>query len=96
MQLGDMFWGERYGQLIDPFGHSWSASMRIPMFSKTMEEQRAAAMKMFEQGQTPNLRTVHGRIRNGPCNPEAMSNQFVRGHTNPPVVLLIGLRFCLF
>ena len=24
MPLADMFWGDRYGQVIDPFGHSWS------------------------------------------------------------------------
>jgi PhnB protein len=24
MPLADMFWGDRYGQLRDPFGHSWS------------------------------------------------------------------------
>lgn len=24
MPLADMFWGDRYGQLTDPFGHSWS------------------------------------------------------------------------
>jgi len=24
MPLADMFWGDRYGQLIDPFGHIWS------------------------------------------------------------------------
>ena len=24
MPLQDMFWGDRYGQLVDPFGHSWS------------------------------------------------------------------------
>lgn len=53
MQLDDMFWGERYGQLTDPFGHSWSLSMQIPMSSKEMEEKRKAAMKMFEQGQHP-------------------------------------------
>jgi len=47
-QLDDMFWGERYGQLTDPFGHSWSLSMRVPMSRKQMEEQRAEAMKMFE------------------------------------------------
>jgi uncharacterized glyoxalase superfamily protein PhnB len=51
MQLGDMFWGERYGQLTDPFGHSWSLSMRIPMTRKEMERQRSEAMKMFEQTQ---------------------------------------------
>ncbi len=53
MPLGDMFWGERYGQLTDPFGHSWSLSMRIPMSRKEMERQRQEAMKMFEQGQHP-------------------------------------------
>ena len=24
MPLNDMFWGDRYGQVTDPFGHSWS------------------------------------------------------------------------
>jgi PhnB protein len=24
MPLADMFWGDRYGKLTDPFGHSWS------------------------------------------------------------------------
>ena len=24
MPIGDMFWGDRYCQLRDPFGHSWS------------------------------------------------------------------------
>jgi PhnB protein len=24
MEIGDQFWGDRYGQVGDPFGHSWS------------------------------------------------------------------------
>ncbi|MBV9107457.1 MAG: VOC family protein [Verrucomicrobia bacterium] len=24
MPLADMFWGDRYGKLVDPFGHEWS------------------------------------------------------------------------
>jgi PhnB protein len=24
MPVGDMFWGDRYGKLVDPFGHKWS------------------------------------------------------------------------
>ena len=24
MALGDAFWGDRYGQVVDPFGHRWS------------------------------------------------------------------------
>ena len=26
MPAGDMFWGDRYGQVVDPFGHAWSFS----------------------------------------------------------------------
>jgi len=52
-QLDDMFWGERYGRLTDPFGHSWSMSMRIPMSRKQMNEQRVEAMKMFQQEEQP-------------------------------------------
>ncbi|MET0718632.1 MAG: VOC family protein [Pseudoxanthomonas sp.] len=26
MPVADMFWGDRYGQLTDPFGHSWSVA----------------------------------------------------------------------
>jgi uncharacterized glyoxalase superfamily protein PhnB len=58
MQLGDTFWGERYGQLTDPFGHSWSLSMLIPMARKEREKRRAEAMKMFEQGQKPGQETI--------------------------------------
>jgi PhnB protein len=53
MPLEDQFWGERYGQLVDPFGHNWSLSMRIPMSRKEMEEKRRASMAMFEQGENP-------------------------------------------
>jgi PhnB protein len=28
MPLGDMFWGDRYGIVEDPFGHRWSLSTR--------------------------------------------------------------------
>ena len=27
--LADQFWGDRYGQLRDPFGHTWSIASRI-------------------------------------------------------------------
>lgn len=26
MAIGEMFWGERYGVLRDPFGHRWALS----------------------------------------------------------------------
>jgi uncharacterized glyoxalase superfamily protein PhnB len=29
MPVNDMFWGDRYGQLEDPFGHHWSVATHI-------------------------------------------------------------------
>jgi uncharacterized glyoxalase superfamily protein PhnB len=29
MAPADMFWGDRYGQLLDPFGHRWSVATRV-------------------------------------------------------------------
>jgi hypothetical protein len=26
MPVADMFWGDRYGRLEDPFGHQWSVA----------------------------------------------------------------------
>jgi PhnB protein len=30
MEPWDAFWGDRYGQVIDPFGHVWSFANRLP------------------------------------------------------------------
>lgn len=53
MPLDNVFWGERYGQLMDPFGHLWTLSMRIKMSREEAEEKRRAAMAMFAQGEHP-------------------------------------------
>lgn len=29
MPLGDAFWGDRYGQLVDPFGHRWAIATHL-------------------------------------------------------------------
>lgn len=29
MPLADQFWGDRYGQVRDPFGHTWSIACPI-------------------------------------------------------------------
>ncbi len=29
MPLADMFWGDRYGRLVDPFGHHWSVATHL-------------------------------------------------------------------
>jgi PhnB protein len=44
MPLADMFWGDRYGQIEDPFGHRWSIATHIRDASP--EEMRQAMAKM--------------------------------------------------
>ena len=45
MPLADMFWGDRYGTLKDPFGHSWSlATHKEDLSTEEMAKRGAAAM----------------------------------------------------
>jgi uncharacterized glyoxalase superfamily protein PhnB len=46
MPLADQFWGDRYGQLVDPFGHKWSIGQRKE--SLTEEQLREAARVWFK------------------------------------------------
>jgi uncharacterized glyoxalase superfamily protein PhnB len=41
MPVSDMFWGDRYGQLEDPFGHLWSLATHIADYSEEKIEQGA-------------------------------------------------------
>ncbi len=44
MPLADMFWGDRYGQLEDPFGHRWSLATHLRDVSP--EEMQQAMRQM--------------------------------------------------
>ncbi|WP_159039754.1 VOC family protein [Streptomyces sp. TP-A0356] len=43
--LADAFWGDRHGQIIDPFGHRWGISQRLR--DVTPEEVARAAAAAF-------------------------------------------------
>jgi uncharacterized glyoxalase superfamily protein PhnB len=43
MPPADMFWGDRYGKVIDPFGHVWGIATRIEEVSAGECAKRAAA-----------------------------------------------------
>jgi PhnB protein len=42
--LQDAFWGERYGQITDPFGHRWGLAQHLREVSLDEIEEAAAAM----------------------------------------------------
>ena len=43
MPVADMFWGDRYGTLTDPFGHSWALATHKEDLSAQEIEDRAKA-----------------------------------------------------
>lgn len=45
MPAADMFWGDRYGKVCDPFGHDWSFATHIK--DLTEEEMMEAAKSAF-------------------------------------------------
>jgi PhnB protein len=47
-ELADAFWGERHGQLTDPFGHRWNLAQRIR--DVPHDELVAAAARAFGGG----------------------------------------------
>lgn len=47
MPLALQFWGDKYGQITDPFGHKWSLSQ--PVKSMTDAEMQQAAESMLEE-----------------------------------------------
>ncbi|WP_413197374.1 VOC family protein [Pararobbsia alpina] len=46
MPAADMFWGDRYGQVQDPFGHKWSVATH--QRDVTAEEMQDAMRKMSQ------------------------------------------------
>jgi PhnB protein len=50
MPVDDMFWGDRYGKLTDPFGHSWSiATHKEDVTPAEMTKRAQAAMSKMHQ-----------------------------------------------
>src|SRR6185436_12439906 len=47
MPLQDMFWGARYGQIADPFGHVWGINQQLQEQSE--QETNEAAREFFKK-----------------------------------------------
>jgi PhnB protein len=54
MPLTDQFWGDRYGQVVDPFGHLWAiTSHKEDVPPEEMGERAEEAMKKMPQPAAP-------------------------------------------
>ena len=50
MPVQDMFWGARYGKIVDPFGHEWGINQQTK--EQTAEETQAGADEFFRSKQS--------------------------------------------
>jgi uncharacterized glyoxalase superfamily protein PhnB len=49
-ELADMFWGDRMGQVVDPFGQHWSIAQHIEDVPEAeMAERQAKFMEQMAQ-----------------------------------------------
>jgi PhnB protein len=51
MPLANMFWGDRYGKLTDPFGHAWSLATHVEDVAPAEMDKRMKA-EMAKMAQT--------------------------------------------
>ncbi len=49
MPVQDMFWGARYGKIVDPFGHEWGINQQVK--EQSHEETQAEADEFFAKKQ---------------------------------------------
>jgi len=48
--VADMFWGDRFGRLIDPFGHEWSlATHKEDLTPEQMRERAKVSLQQMKQ-----------------------------------------------
>jgi len=61
MPLADMFWGDRFGEVVDPFGHRWAiATHKKDLSPKAMAAAAEAAMKEMMAGPPPDANGMGG------------------------------------
>lgn len=52
MPLADQFWGDRYGRIIDPFGHDWGIATHTEDVTPEEMQRRTAAYTAKAAGQS--------------------------------------------
>jgi uncharacterized glyoxalase superfamily protein PhnB len=53
LPLANQYWGDKYGQMRDPFGHLWSFGWPVKMTQAEKDRLQREAMQMFAGNQRP-------------------------------------------
>ncbi len=61
MPLANQFWGDRYGQLADPFGHRWALGQHVEDVSP--EEMERRAKEAFAKMAKPTAQSSYAEVR---------------------------------
>jgi uncharacterized glyoxalase superfamily protein PhnB len=69
MPVADMFWGDRYGKLVDPFGHKWSiATHTRDVSQEEIEEAQEEFMsRLPKSAERREVRIVSGGVAGWSC-----------------------------
>ena len=65
MQPEDMFWGDRWGTVIDPFGHRWDIATHKEDLTEEQMQQRMQAMMSGQQGKPTPGTPAKSHVRQG-------------------------------
>ena len=61
MEVEDMFWGDRFGSVSDPFGHTWSIATHVEDLSpEEIAERGQTAMAAMASARTGRVREAAG------------------------------------
>jgi len=53
MPIADQFWGDRFGQVVDPYGHKWGVSTHV---KDVTPEEMKEAMQAWEKKEMANAK----------------------------------------
>lgn len=48
----DQFWGDRYGKIVDPYGHMWGLAQHVEDVAPEEMERRSAAYTSSSQAKS--------------------------------------------
>jgi len=62
MPAADMFWGDRYGQIVDPFGHSWSFSNPLTAGRRPKPRRSGPRCRRAARRRSPDLGVASHKV----------------------------------
>lgn len=69
-EVDEVFWGDRFGQLTDPFGHRWAVATHIEDLTDAQIQERSKLLGKRKRKGQPAWKQVAGTPANSPQPPD--------------------------